>query len=430
MPRQNRRAIRSLWTDLASVTLLQIAFFFPFAHKNPSAQGQRDLLLFQQLPRPASHHLLDELQPLGRQVVSGVPFKTEGQQMPQGGPMLLGHDLSRCFKEIIIHTGNHRFGISLQVFQRCQCIPASEVEQGVAVVEQGRGRVDLIRPIVHQEAEVSEMPVRIADHGIEYQHIMERRDILLAQAPVIGCHGVHAASYYPADGDVGILLAGKQLAGGAEIALPLGQAVFNGIDAHGLGDLGGVELGIGLVSGVVGSGGAALVEQDLSVFPAPALGEHAVGGELRAGRKGGPDAAAVAGKGDQRQDLTEAVLVEIVFGKCPLKSLFHDPIAVIQGQALGHLDNAQRTIQIQTALAEEIVDKRPVLGDRPMLQPLKQAVPIRLQIQRKQVPLLFVDPCDIQFRSISAVNGFKPQQRRIKMAQLIGHLIFLLLRFL
>ena len=303
-----------------------------------------------------------------------MALETEGQQVAQGGAVLVGHDISCRFEEIVVDAGHERISVVAEVLLRCQGVPACEVEQGVAVVEQGRRRDDLIRLIVHQEAEITEMPVRIADHGVEYQHIMERRDILLAQAPVIGCHGVHAASYHPTDRDIGIFLAGKQLAGGTEIALPLGQAIIDGVDAHGLGDLGGVELGIGLVSGVVGSGGAALVEQDLSVFPAPALGEHAVGGELRAGRKGGPDAAAVAGKGDQRQDLTEAVLVEIVLGKGPLETLVHDPVAVVQGQALRNMDDAQGTVQIQAALAEEAVDKGTVFRDGPMLQPLVQSV--------------------------------------------------------
>ena len=93
------------------------------------------------------------------------------------------------------------------------------------------------------------------------------------------------------------------------------------------------------------TGGAALEQQDLAAVSAPALGKHTVGGKFRTGCHRSPDAAAIARKGNQRKYLTEAVLIEIVFGKSPLKALLNNPVTVIQGQALGHLDNAQSIYQ-------------------------------------------------------------------------------------
>ena len=269
---------------------------------------------------------------------------------------------------------------------------------------------ELTVEVAKKEAEIAEMPVSVADHGIKNQHIVEGLDKLLALAPIIRSHGIHAAADHPANGKIRVFLAGKQLAGGTQLPLPLGQAVIDGVDAHSLGDLGGVELGIGLVAGVVGPGGAALVEQDPAVLSAPALGEHTVGGELGAGGQGGSDAAAVAGEGDQRQDLAEAILVEIVLGKGPLEALLDHPVAVVQGQALGDMDDAKGAVQIQSALAQEAVDKCPVLGDRPVLQPLVQPVIAQFQIQRKHISFFFVDPSDLQLRCVGAVDDLEPQQ--------------------
>ena len=127
-------------------------------------------LSFQQLSCPAPDHFLNEFQPFRGKIVSGMPLEPESQQMPERSPVFLGHYFFCRLKEIIVHTGNHRFGIGLQVFQRCQRIPACEVEQRIAVVKERRRGHDLVGFVVHQEAEVSEMPVGVADHRIKNQH--------------------------------------------------------------------------------------------------------------------------------------------------------------------------------------------------------------------------------------------------------------------
>lgn len=79
------------------------------------------------------------------------------------------------------------------------------------------------------------------------------------------------------------------------------------------------------------------------------------------------------------------------------------------------MDNAKGAVQIQSALAQEAVDKRPVLGDGPMLQPLVQPIVGQFQVKRKHIPFFFVDPSDLQLSRIGAVDSLEPQQRRVKM---------------
>ena len=111
-----------------------------------------------------------------------MSLEAEGQQVTQGGTMFVGHDPFGCLEEIVVDTGHQGVGVGIQSLLRGEGIPACEVEQGVAVVEQRRRCHDLVGFVVHQEAKVSEMPVGVADHGVKDQHIVEGLDKLLALA--------------------------------------------------------------------------------------------------------------------------------------------------------------------------------------------------------------------------------------------------------
>ena len=96
------------------------------------------------------------------------------------------------------------------------------------MVEQRRRSCDLIRMVVDQQTEVAVMPVRVADDRIQHQHIVQRIHILRAELLIIFPYRSQAAVCdNPSDWQERIFLAGEQLAGGAELTLPLGQTIWN-----------------------------------------------------------------------------------------------------------------------------------------------------------------------------------------------------------
>ena len=68
--------------------------------------------------------------------------------MPQPFPMLLRQNGLCCTEEIVIHAGLKRVGIGRQCRLVFQVILPGKIEQGVAMVKEGRRRGDLIRAAV------------------------------------------------------------------------------------------------------------------------------------------------------------------------------------------------------------------------------------------------------------------------------------------
>ena len=93
----------------------------------------------------------------------------------------------------------------------------------------------------------------------------------------------------------------------------------------------GVKLRVWLKACVGRAFSAALIEIDLAADPPPALTKHPICGELRTGKKGGAQAAAVAGEGQFSQHIAERIIVEVDFLKNIAVILLHDPITVVKG---------------------------------------------------------------------------------------------------
>ena len=150
-------------------------------------------------------------------------LKLEVQQMPQLLAQLRRQCGLGCAEKIIVHAGVERFDIFLQCGLVRPGVRARKVKEGIAVVEQGSGGDDGIRPVIDHHAEVPEMPVHIADHRIKHQHFVQRVDKLISHLFVIRPDSLHAALRNEmADREVGIRFVGKKLAGGAENAFPTG----------------------------------------------------------------------------------------------------------------------------------------------------------------------------------------------------------------
>lgn len=365
---------------------------------------------------------LDLVKPLPRQIIMRMPLKPESQQMPQLFPVAIVHHGACRFHIILIGSREQGIGVFLELFRAGHELGPGKVEKGIAVVEERSWGNDLVRGVVDQEAEVAEVPVGVVDDGIEHDHIPQGLEVFRAHFLIKRLHGSEAAVGHQAShGHEGNIPADEKLAGRAKLALPLGQAVVNGVDAHGLGHLGGIIFGIGLEASVGRAGGATLVQLHLAVDPAPALGQHAVGGQLRGGNQRGADAAAVAGERDQAQDAAEPVFIQIVLIERPGKAVLHDPIAVVQGKPLANGDDGHGPVDAQSATSQQRAHIGAVLGDGALLYPAAQALRRQGEVHGKLSLLFLVDPFDPQLGRCRILNDAEPQQRRIELFQYVAH---------
>ena len=193
------------------------------------------------------------------------------------------------------------------------------------------------------------------------------------------------------------------------------------MDSHCFRNLRGVKLGIRLKAGVGRAGSPALIEHDLPVHTPPALRQHTVCGELWAGIERRPQAAPIACKGNQRQNIAKSVVIKVIIGEFSLKSFLNHPITVIQGQALADVDNAHRSVQIQPALGQERMGIRSILWNYAMAQPTVQAVRRQVEVKRQQCAPVLVYPKDVDLRRGSVIRGGELDQRRIKLFEDVGH---------
>ena len=251
------------------------------------------------------------------------------------------------------------------------------------------------------------MPVRVADQSIEDHHVAERLVELVAQLLQFGGDlGKFHLRKTAVDRHKGMVDVREKLAGAAQRALPFRQLVGGVVQPHCLGYLRCVKLGIRLIAGVRRAGTAALVEQDLSVDPPPALAQIPVSGELRRRRKRARPHTAEPGPSDQRQSLVEAVLKEVVVFEFPFESLRHDPVAVVHGKPHAQLDDAEDVVVVQPVDGEDLVHELPVAGDDAGLQPLQQAPVGDFEPQRKQTAVFLRF---FQDRTDKAVQPLRPQ---------------------
>ena len=198
--------------------------------------------------------------------MSAVSQKTEVQEPPEGVLALVGQDLSCFADKVVVDTGHLGLGVFQEALLVLQGIGSREVEEAVSVVEEGRRRDNPVGAAVHQEPEISVMPIRIEDQGVEEDHVVQGAGESPAHAIIVFPDRLHAASPDNAPhGHEGAVHAGEELASGAEDAFPAGETVWHGVHAEDPRDLAGVEFGIGLVTGIGGAHRAALEEEDPAV---------------------------------------------------------------------------------------------------------------------------------------------------------------------
>ena len=149
------------------------------------------------------------------------------------------------------------------------------------IKQRGRG-FDLVCAGIHQKTKISEMPVCVGDHGIEYEHVRKRVRIFLPETFVVVEHRKHpAAGHDIPDRHEGSFLAREQLTLRTDVSFPFGDGIRYGGQSHRFCDLPGIKLGIRLVSGIGRTIRPSLVEMDSTILSSPAFREHAVGREFR-----------------------------------------------------------------------------------------------------------------------------------------------------
>ena len=219
------------------------------------------------------------LQALGREIIVAVAREAEVDQFPELLALAVSHERRGEFREGRAEIRCAGLGVGVEV---AEVVLHCEREERHAVVEDRGEGTRLVAPVVDQQTEVAEVPVRVAHQRVEDHHVAERLVELVAQLLQFGGDlGKFLLRETAVDRHERMADVREKLAGAAQRALPLRQLVGDVVQPHCLGYLRCVKLGIRLVAGVRRAGTAALVEQDLSTDSPPALAQVSVGGELR-----------------------------------------------------------------------------------------------------------------------------------------------------
>ena len=117
-------------------------------------------------------------QPPGWEIVIAVAGELEVDQFPELFALAVGHECRREFTEgrAEIRRAGLRVGVEI-----AEIVLHREREERHAVVEDRSESTRFVAPVVDQQPEVAEMPVRVADQRIEDHHVAERLVELVAQ---------------------------------------------------------------------------------------------------------------------------------------------------------------------------------------------------------------------------------------------------------
>ena len=121
-----------------------------------------------------------------RKALRGAAREVEIQRLADLRASVSRHQPGSLIEEITVQARPLHFSIESQRLAAFPVITERLVEERIAVVEQGRWRNDPVRSIVGQEAEIAEVPVRVADQRIERHHVRKRLPEPLAHGVAFG----------------------------------------------------------------------------------------------------------------------------------------------------------------------------------------------------------------------------------------------------
>lgn len=165
---------------------------------------------------------LHELESLGRQIIPHMSLKPEAQQLSELFPVFVSHKAFGGDEKVVVYTRNEGVDVLLKCLGTFVILRSGLIEQGISVVKERGGRGDGVGFVVDHKAEIAVVPVCVADHRVKDQHIAESLLERFAQIFIIGGNRIETALLHQiADGHIGVVDVGKQLAGGAEPTFPL-----------------------------------------------------------------------------------------------------------------------------------------------------------------------------------------------------------------
>ena len=115
---------------------------------------------------------------LSREIVVAVAGETEVDQFTELFALTVGHEGCGKLSKGRTEIRSAGLGVSIEIVE---VVLHCEWEERHAVVEDRREGTRFVAPVVDQQPEVAEMPVRVADQGIENHHVTERLVELVAQ---------------------------------------------------------------------------------------------------------------------------------------------------------------------------------------------------------------------------------------------------------
>ena len=176
---------------------------------------------FQQPHRPFPNLFLHELESLGRQIIPYMPLKPKSQQLSELFPVFVGHKAFGGGEKVVVYARNEGVDVLLKCFGAFIIFRSGLIEQRISVVKERGGRGDGVGNVVDHKAEIAVVPVCVADHRVKHQHIAESLLERFAEFFIIGYNCVETAFLHQiADGHIGVVDVGEQLAGGTEPTFP------------------------------------------------------------------------------------------------------------------------------------------------------------------------------------------------------------------
>ena len=180
-----------------------------------------EYLVFQQPHRLLPNLFLHELESLERQVIPHMPLKPKSQQLSELFPVFVGHKEFGGGEKVVVYARNEGVDVLLKCFRAFVILRPCLIEQRISVVKERGGHGDGVGFVVDHKAEVAVVPVCVADDRVKDQHIAESLLERFAEFFIIGGNRIETAPLHQiADGHIGVVDVGKQLAGGTEPTFP------------------------------------------------------------------------------------------------------------------------------------------------------------------------------------------------------------------
>ena len=102
-----------------------------------------------------------------------MPLKPKSQQLSELFSVFVGHKAFGGGEKVVVYARNEGVDVLLKCFCAFVIFRSGLIEQRISVVKERGGRGDGVGFVVDHKAEVTVVPVCVADHSVKHQHIAE-----------------------------------------------------------------------------------------------------------------------------------------------------------------------------------------------------------------------------------------------------------------